>query len=141
PKDWEAAYKSDPALVETRMWWREPWGGAAGPARVNGRKLATQVALVALATTLLDNWPSSGGRHETYLALAGALLRMGDGVVHPFWERNAGVLIRALAVASNDDDGPDAREHETLDSTIKSIRDGKNVWGFPKLAEMIGDSH
>jgi len=140
PKDWEA-FGRDPSLRETRTWWREPWGGDVGPARVNGRKLAVQVALVALATTLLDNWPSSGGRHEAYLALAGALLRQADGVVHSFWERNAGVLIRALASASNDDDGPDAREHESLDSTIKGIRDGKNVWGFPKLAEMIGDAH
>lgn len=138
PKEWDTTHASNPKLREVRNWSREPWGGAAGPAVVDGRKLALQVALVGLGTVLLDGWPTAGGRHEAYLALAGGLLRMGDGIVHPFWERNASVLIRALANASNDDDGPDAREAESVDSTIRKLRDGKMMWGFPKLADIIG---
>lgn len=140
PKDWEAL-GSPEQLRERRNWSREPWGGPAGPAVVNGRKLAVQVALVALCTVLVERWPGSGSRHDAYLALAGGLLRAGDGLVHPFWERNAAVVIRALATATNDDDGPDSREHETMDSTLKGLRDGKPVWGFPKLAEIIGDEY
>lgn len=144
PKDWdkpsdEGGYDSDRRLVEIRNWSRQPWGGDAGPARVNGRKLALQVALMGLATTLLDEWPTSGSRHDAYLALAGGLLRLGENLVHPFWERNASVLIRALATASQDDDGPDAREAESVDATVRNIRTGKPVTGFPRLATIIGD--
>lgn len=146
PKNWEmtlaeGGFASNPAYIEIRNWSREPFGGAAGPAKVDGRRLAVQVALIGLGTVLLDNWPKSGGRHDAYLALAGALMRLGD-TLHPFWGANGGAnaatLIRALADAAQDDDGPDAREHESIPSTIKGILDGKPVWGFPKLAEIIG---
>jgi len=140
PKDWDADGQAE-HLRESRTWARLPWGGKSGPAVINGRKLATQVALIALGTVLIDNWPTSGTRHEAYLALAGGLLRMGDGVIHPFWERNAAVLVRALAEATNDDDGPDVREAESIDSTIRGLRDGKMIWGFPKLAEFLGDDY
>jgi hypothetical protein len=138
PKDWEST--GSPAnLVEIRDWSREPWGGPEGPAHISGRKLALQVALIALCTILLDNWPTAGTRHEAYLSLAGALMRQADGVVHPFWGQYASLIVRALADASNDDDGADARETETIPSTIKNIRDGKQIWGFPHLASIIGN--
>jgi hypothetical protein len=114
------------------------WGGSRGPAVVNGRRLAVQVALLALASCLLECWPGAGVRHEAYLALAGGLLRDGDGV-HPYWEQNASVLIRALADATLDDDGPDSREAESIGSTIKQLQDGRPVTGFGKLAELIGN--
>jgi hypothetical protein len=137
PKDWEDQGKA-PQLVEVRNWTRGAWGGDSGPARVTGRRLATQVALIALATSLLDGWPAPGSRHEAYLALAGALMRQADGVVHQFWAKNAEVLIQALADATNDDDAK-TRVDEAIPSTIQGIRDGKMIWGWPKLAELIGD--
>lgn len=118
-----------------------PWGGEDGPAVVNAQVLAVQVALVGLGAVLIDNWPSQGTRHEAYVALAGALLSYGDGEVHPFWERNASVLIRAIADATLDDDGPDSREAESIGSTIKAIREGKHVVGFGKLAEILGQRY
>lgn len=120
-------------------WSSEPWGGKAGPMVVNGRRLAVQVALLALGTVLLDAWPTKGSRHEAYLSLAGGLLREGDASVHPYWEQNASVLIRALAEATQDDDGPDAREAESISSTIRNLRNGNPVSGFGKLAEILGD--
>ena len=66
---------------ESYRWEGTPWGGEDGPAVVNGRVLATQVALLALGTVLLDGWPKQGSRHEAYLALAGGLLRQGDGIL------------------------------------------------------------
>lgn len=121
------------------VWEGEPWGGDAGPLEVDGRVLAVQVALLGLGTILVDAWPSQGSRHDAYLALAGGLLRFGEGEVHPYWERNAAVLIRALATGTHDEDGPDAREHETLGTTLTKIREGRPAVGFPRLAELIGD--
>lgn len=120
-------------------WEGEPWGGDAGPLEVDGAVLAVQVALLGLGTVLIDSWPAQGTRHDAYLALAGGLLRWGDGGVHPYWERNAAVLIRALALGTHDDDGPEMRERETIGSTLKRLRAGKPAHGFPRLAELIGD--
>ena len=125
--------------------WEGPKRSWGEPARVPGKTLAVQVALLALGSVLIDRWPKQGVRHDAYLALAGGLLRYGDDV-HPWWERNISVLIRALAVATGDEDGPDAREGETVRTTIARLRGlgpsgaGK-VTGFPKLGEIIGQGH
>jgi hypothetical protein len=126
---------------ELYSWTGEPWGGADGPPVVNGRRLAVQVATLALASALLDNWPSTGVRHDAYLALAGGLLRDGDSGVHPYWgdRGNAAMLIRALADVTLDDDGPDSREAESIGSTVRALQAGKPVVGFGRLAELIGD--
>jgi hypothetical protein len=124
---------------EKYEWHGEPWGGPEGPTVINGRKLAVQVALLGLAAVLVEYWPKSGSRHEAYLALAGGLLRDGDQGVHPWWERNASVLIRALADVTHDEDGPDVREQESIDTTVQRLNDGQLVTGFGKLAEIIGE--
>lgn len=130
---------------EDYRWEGTPWGGDDGPLRINGRRLAVQVASLALATVLLDQWPQQGMRHEAYLALAGGLLWFGDRNVHPFWGDNGGantrVLIRALAEATLDDDGPDAREAEVMKTTLDRIYDGRQTAGFGKLSEIIGIEH
>ncbi len=122
---------------EDYLWVGEAFGGYHGPAVVNGKVLAVQVALLALGTVLVDAWPHQGSRHEAYLALAGGLLRYGDSI-HPYWEKNASVLIRALAYATLDDDGPDAREKEVMGTTLKRLRAGEMTTGFGKLSEIIG---
>jgi hypothetical protein len=128
---------------EPYRWEGEPWGGDDGPEIVQGRMLEVQVALLAMGAVLLDGWPDSGlgARHEAYLALAGGLLRFGNGV-HPFWERNLPVVIRAMADVTHDSDGPSARVNETMETTLRRLRedDGKAI-GFPKLAEIIGTDH
>ena len=125
---------------ERYLWEGEPWGGEVGPARVDGRKLAIQVALLAMAAVLMEKWPKRGGRHEAYLHLAGGLLRHGDGI-HPYWERNLPVLIAGLADATHDDDGPETRVSEVMGSTLSKLREGTPVSGFPKLGEVIGEEH
>lgn len=130
---------------ESYRWEGEPWGGDLGAQEINGRKLAVQVALLALGTVLLDQWPVQGSRHDAYLALAGGLLWFGERNVHPFWGDNGGantrVLIRALAEATLDEDGPDAREAEVMKTTLDRIYDGRQTAGFGKLAEIIGERH
>lgn len=125
---------------EPYRWEGEPWGGEEGAAVVPGRKLAVQVALLGLGAVLLDAWPKQGGRHDAYLALAGGLLRFGEGV-HPYWERNLPVLISALSHATNDEDGPEQRVSEVMGTTLKRLREGMKVQGFPTLAESIGADH
>lgn len=124
---------------EPVSWSGKPWGGKEGPAVINGRRLAVQVALLGLASVLLEYWPTQGSRHEAYLALAGGLLRDGDSGVHPYWEQNASVLIRALAEATLDEDGPDSREAESIRTTVDGLNAGRPVTGFGKLAEILGD--
>lgn len=124
--------------VEPYHWEGEPFGGADGPTVVNGQVLATQVALLGLSAVLLEVWPQSGSRHDAYLALAGGLLRYGEGV-HPFWERNLPVLIKALAEVTGDEDGGDSRVHEVMETTLKRLRSEGQAVGFPRLAEILGD--
>lgn len=126
---------------EKYAWEGEPFGGKEGPAKVSGRKLAVQVALLALGSVLLDAWPAQGSRHEAYLSLAGGLLRYGDGV-HEWWEKNLPVVITALAEVSGDEDGADTRVAEVMGTTLARLResDGKAI-GWPHLAELIGNDH
>ena len=126
---------------EKYRWEGRKWGGSAGPAVVDGRVLLVQTTLMALGVVLIDGWPEAGGRHEAYLALAGALLRFGHNGIHPYWEKNLPVLIEALASATNDEDGADTRVKEVMGTTLEKLRAGEPAVGFPKLAEIIGSEH
>jgi hypothetical protein len=129
-----------PATAETYEWEGEPWGGDEGPALVDGTELLAQVILLGLCAVLLDSWPGPGQRHDAYVALAGGLLRYGDSqTVHPFWERNAGLVIRTLALATHDEDGAELREREAIYTTKRRLREGGEATGFTRLAEYIGE--
>jgi hypothetical protein len=140
PSTWWPKDASAGSRTEKYRWEGQPWGGKRGPAVIEGRKLAIQVAALGMGTVLLDGWPKSGGRHDAYLALAGGLLRFGDGV-HPFWEKFLPVVIDALADATHDDDGGESRIAETMGTTLTKLREGGKATGFPRLAEMIGAEH
>lgn len=129
-----------PATAETYEWEGEPWGGDEGPALVDGTELLAQVILLGLCAVLLDAWPGPGQRHDAYVALAGGLLRYGDSqTVHPFWERNAGLVIRTLALATHDEDGAEQRGREAIYTTKRRLREGGEATGFTRLAEYIGE--
>lgn len=129
-----------PDTAETYRWEGEPWGGDEGPALVDGTELLAQVILLGLCAVLLDAWPGPGQRHDAYVALAGGLLRYGDSqTVHPFWERNAGPVIRTLALATHDEDGAEQREREAIYTTKRRLREGGEATGFTRLAEYIGE--
>lgn len=129
-----------PATAETYEWEGEPWGGDEGPALVDGTELLAQVILLGLCAVLLDAWPGPGQRHDAYVALAGGLLRYGDSqTVHPFWERNAGLVIRTLALATHDEDGAEQREREAIYTTKRRLREGGEATGFTRLAEYLGE--
>jgi len=127
---------------EQYRWEGTKWGGRTGPAKVDGRVLSVQVALLGMGAVLLDAWPERGGRHEAYLALAGGLLRFGNDGVHPYWEKNLPIVIEALADATHDEDGPETRVAEVMRTTMNQLRtpEGRAI-GFPKLGELIGVDH
>ena len=129
-----------PDTAETYEWEGEPWGGDEGPALVDGTELLAQVILLGLCAVLLDAWPGPGQRHDAYVALAGGLLRYGDSqAVHPFWERNAGLVIRTIALATHDEDGAEQREREAIYTTKRRLREGGEATGFTRLAEYLGE--
>jgi len=59
--------------------------------------------------------------------------------VHPFWERNAGLVIRTLALATHDEDGAEQREREAIYTTKRRLREGGEATGFTRLAEYLGE--
>lgn len=116
--------------------WRDP-------AKLSAPRLQVQVAFTALGTLLVDRWPRRGSRHDAYLALAGGLLRYGDDV-HPWWDRNAGMFIRIMAEATNDEDGGEAREREVIRTTRSRLLGEKGqraATGWTRLGELIGEEH
>lgn len=130
---------------ESLRWEGEPWGGSEGPTEIDATLLMVRVASLAFATVLLDSWPTRGGRHDAYLALAGGLLRVGakdqPTTVHPLWEAALPNLIRVIAEGSGDEDGPDVRVKETMGSTIERLNQQEMVQGWPTLARLIGGDH
>jgi len=128
---------------EPYLWEGDPWGGDEGPLAVTGKVLRAKVAALALVAVLADAWPMRGSRHDAYLALAGALLRnseeSSDDPVSPVWEKNAPNVIRVLAEVTDDADGAEARVGEVVASTVKRLRTGRSVQGWPTLAGLIGD--
>jgi len=80
--------------------------------------------------TIAQLWPKKDKRHRAYLALAGGLLRAGWTV------ERVEALIGAVAVATDDEDGPQARVANVA-GTAKKIKQGKPASGWPKLADVI----
>ena len=122
---------------ERYRWEGEEWGS---PAEVSGQVLASRVATLALVTVLLEEWPERGGRHDAYLALAGALLRTPTGL-HPLWEKALPGLVGTIADLTADEDGPEQRVKEVVPTTVQRLLAGKTAQGWPTLSRIIGPEH
>lgn len=127
---------------ERYAWDDEPWGGESGPSVIAASELRSRVGCVALSTLLAIEWPTRGGRHDAYLALAGALLAEGYGDqrrVSPVWKVYAPGIIAVIAQASHDEEGLQTRIDQSVESTIQKIARGKPTQGWPTLAEHLGE--
>ena len=128
---------------EAYRWEGEEW---ADPSEIDGRLLALKVANIAVLSVLREKWPSRGGRHDAYLALAGGMLRYGRDGVHPYWNNQKlgitpfEILLRNLAEITHDEEAG-SRIGEVLGTTLARIEQGEPAVGFPTLAEMIGADH
>jgi hypothetical protein len=80
---------------------------------------------------LAPHWPTQGGRHRAYRALAGGLLRAGVP------QADAEALVEALAEATRDEEAP--RRVQSVAGTAAALQAGKPVTGWPALARDLGE--
>lgn len=90
------------------------------------------MAKVAASALLARHWPAQGSRQDTALALAGGLLRL------PWSEDDIAHFIRVTAEAAGDEEAG-GRRVDTVAGTIAKLREGKPIWGWPKLGELVGE--
>lgn len=128
---------------ERYVWGMEgPWGGESGPAHITGAELRSRVGCLALATLLAIEWPTRGGRHDAYLALAGALLAEGYGPnrrVSPVWRELAPGIIAVIVEATHDEEGMQTRIDQSVESTLQKLARGKPTQGWPTLAQHLSE--
>jgi len=106
------------------------WDQDGDPGAVDAQDLEQRAATLAAATLLARYWPT-GGRHDTALALAGALLRHG-------WETDrAAQFIGAVAVAAGDPEERDRRA--TVPDTAARIAANENTVGIPRLKQLLDE--
>jgi hypothetical protein len=107
------------------------WDRFDDPAEVSLADIRRAVSEVAAAALVARHWPAEGSRDAAALALTGALLRGG------WQERRVGPFVYAVACAACDDE-PRMRA-EKARGTAAKLTDGKDVTGWPRLAELLGE--
>jgi DNA polymerase I-like protein with 3'-5' exonuclease and polymerase domains len=106
------------------------WEHFTDPAEVTLVELQRAVRDVAAVSLLARHWPTKGTRQDTFLALAGGLLRAG-------WAQDRTErFVEALAVATQDEE-PRKRVQVVALTAGKQEQDRKTS-GWPKLEELIG---
>jgi len=104
------------------------WNQDGEPGAVDARDLEWRAATLAAAALLARYWPT-GSRHDTALALAGALLRNG------WTTERAEQFIVAVASAAGDTDERDRRT--AVQTTATRLTAGEAVFGIPRLKELL----
>jgi DNA polymerase I-like protein with 3'-5' exonuclease and polymerase domains len=106
------------------------WERFTEPAQVTLVELQQAVREVAAVSLLARHWPAKGTRQDTFLALAGGLLRAG-------WAQDRTErFVEALAAATRDEE-PRKRVQVVALTAGKQEQDRKTS-GWPKLEELIG---
>ncbi len=103
------------------------WHTSGEPLKIETEFLRRVVAKLASACVISKFW-RDGTRHDLSLAVCGALLRNG------FTESETENFIRAVCFASGDNETSDRLK--AIETTAESLRNNRNVFGFPKLAEL-----
>ena len=104
------------------------WNQDGEPGAVDAPDLEQRAATLASATLLARYWPT-GARHDTALALAGALLRNG------WTSERAEQFIVAVASAAGDTDERDRRA--AVQTTTTRLTTGESVFGIPRLKDLL----
>ncbi|MBA4121494.1 MAG: DUF3987 domain-containing protein [Acidobacteria bacterium] len=103
------------------------WHTDGEPLQVDAQNLRRAVALMASACLISTFW-RGGVRQDLTMAVGGALLRNGFDV--PQVKK----FIKAICFAASDEETADRLK--AVDATAQKLKSGKNVYGFPKLAEL-----
>jgi hypothetical protein len=107
------------------------WGDDQEPVMADGDSLLRSVARLAAAVLVARHWPE-GNRHHAALSLAGALLRDGHS------PEDVEFFARHAAIAAGDNEVED--RVNAVRTTVASLKEGREVTGWPRLSEIIGDS-
>ena len=103
------------------------WQTSGEPSKAESQLLRRAVAKLASACVISKFW-RDGIRHELSLAVSGAFLRNG------FTESETEDFIRAVCFSSGDEETSDRLK--AVKTTAENLRKNRNVFGFPKLAEL-----
>src|SRR5208337_3613166 len=97
-------------------------------------ELKKKAGLIAALSIFVRNCPGDGGRHDFYLALAGALFNAGysEGDIEKY-----GLLVYNLT-GENERDIENGIEYATKSTLNKSVDPDKELAGLPKLCELCG---
>jgi hypothetical protein len=106
------------------------WDSGGEPAPVGVAELQGAVRRIAAGALLVPCW-RRGARNDLSLALAGALLYAG------WTDRDAADFIGAIAAVAGDEEASSRRRN--VQQTRGKLDAGREVWGLPKLAELIAD--
>jgi DNA polymerase I-like protein with 3'-5' exonuclease and polymerase domains len=106
------------------------WDVFTEPAEVRLDDLQRDVARVAAAALIARHWPAKGGRDRAAMALSGGLTRAAWAA------EDVSRFIEAVATAACDDEL--RMRAGKPDGTARRLEDGKHVYGWPMLAELLG---
>jgi len=96
---------------------------------VQENELMIAVSRLAAAALLVRNWPAKGTRHETALAIAGALVKAGWG------EDDTASFVEIIARTGGSDDIPD--KVKAVHSTVKRVQANQATTGVTALRRLI----
>ena len=106
---------------------------AGPPSEVAHADLLTAVRRLAAASVILRAYPTKpGSRHDTAMALAGALLRS------DFTVDECKHFIKTVATAAGDDEVEDRLK--AVDSSDANLDNDQPCTGWPELAKLLGDA-
>lgn len=109
---------------------RYTWQGELTPAQVDAATLQRALARLAACSLVARHWPN-GRRHDTALALAGALFRNA-------WKRaDVELFILSAAKVAGDEEIEDRKR--AIADTEEKLSRGEHVTGLPTLSEFIGE--
>lgn len=106
------------------------WEPGADGAPASSIDLQSKVEMVAACALLARYW-TKGDRHTASLAFGGMLARCGHTGA------SAKLLVEAIARAAGDDEVADRRK--AAEDAVRDHQAGKNVYGYPTLAEIFGE--
>lgn len=102
------------------------------PATINDNSLYECVALVAVCSLIILEYPAEGSRHKVILGLSGLLCKAG------YSESDIIKCVQLIAQIANDEEVNN--RVQTAKHTYKGYKEGKNIAGFTILKDILGES-
>lgn len=113
---------------------RYAWARYGEPTSPDNKTLVQRVKELATVALLARHWPgrTSKARHTAFRHLAGALVNS------DYDPEGAERIVRGVVAATGDEEGGD--RVRALHDSLRNGEDGRNLTGWPTLAEVVGDA-